>query len=95
MGENFPLESSWKNSLGEKGQRKERKRGKKKRKKNKRGVRSSTFSLGFTEIGPLVFVEARGKVHLCDESFAWVQESGVFDKLREVGVSLLLWLFLV
>ena len=35
----------------------------KKRKKEKRGVRSSTFSLGFMEIEPSVFVGARGNVH--------------------------------
>ena len=58
-------------------------------------MRRSTFPLGFTEIGPSVFIEARGKVHLCDESFAKVQESGVFAKLQEVGVSLILWLFFV
>ena len=38
--------------------------------KRKRGVRSSTFSLRFTEIGSSVFVGVRGKVYLCDESFA-------------------------
>ena len=46
-----------------------KKKREKKRKEKKIGVRSSTFSLGFTEIGPSVFVEARGKVHPCDESF--------------------------
>ena len=66
---NFPLESSWDNSVGEKGKRRERKK-KEKKKRKKRGVRSSTFSLGFTEIEPSVFVEVRGKVQLCDESFA-------------------------
>ena len=34
------------------------------------GVKNSTFSLISKEIGPSVFFEARGKVHLCDESFA-------------------------
>ena len=51
----------------------ERKRKKKrgnKRKKKKRGVRSSTFSLRFTEIEPSFFVGARGKVHLRGKSFA-------------------------
>ena len=38
--------------------------------KRERGVRSSTFSLRFTEIGPSIFVGARGKVYLRDESFA-------------------------
>ena len=50
---------------GEKGKKKREK----KRKKKKRGVRSSTFSLGSTEIRLSVFVGARGKVHLRDESF--------------------------
>ena len=68
---------------------------KKKKKRRKRGVRSSTFSLDFTEIGPSVFIGVRGKVRLCDESFAWIREYEVFSKLREVGVSLLLWLLLV
>ena len=90
QGGDFPLESSWVNSVGEKGKMRERKR-----KKKKRGVRSSTFSLRFTEIGPSAFVGAKGKVHLRDESFAYVQESGVFSKLQEVRVSLLFWLFLV
>ena len=47
-----------------------KKKREKKRKKKKRGVRISTFSLGFTEIELLVFVGARGKVHLRDKSFA-------------------------
>ena len=34
------------------------------------GVRSSTFSLRSMEIGPSIFVGARGKVYLRDESFA-------------------------
>ena len=46
-----------------------KKKREKKRNKKKRGVRSSTFSLRFTEIGPSVFVGARGKVRLRDESF--------------------------
>ena len=47
----------------------ERKRKKRKRKKKENGVRSSTFSLISTEIGPSIFVETRGKVHPRDESF--------------------------
>ena len=69
--------------------------GKKEGKKKKRGVRRSTFSLGFMKIGLSVFVEKRGKVHLRDESFVYVQESEVFSKLQEVGVFFLLWLVLV
>ena len=90
QGGDLPLELCWIKFGGERRKMRERKR-----KEKKRGVRDSTFSLLFTEIGPLVFIGARGKVRLCDESFAWVQESGVFAKLREVGVSLLLWLFFV
>ena len=40
-----------------------------KRKRKERGVGSSTFFLRFTEIRPSVFVRARDKVHLHDESF--------------------------
>ena len=47
-----------------------RKNREKKRKKKKSGVRSSTFSLRSTEIGPSIFVRVRGKVHLRDEGFA-------------------------
>ena len=92
QGEDFPLESSWDNSVE---RRKKEGKKEKEREKKKRGVRSSTFSLGFTEIRSSVFVGARSKVRLRDESFAWVQESVVFAKLREVGVSLILWLVLV
>ena len=71
------------------------KEGKRKRKKKESEVRSSTFSLRSLEIKSSVFVGPRGKVHLHDESFAKVQEYGVFIKLQEVRVSLLLWLILV
>ena len=47
-----------------------KKKTEKKRKKKEKGVRSSTFSLKFTEIGSSVFIKARGKVHLRDESFS-------------------------
>ena len=46
-----------------------KKKREKKRMKKESGVRSSTFSLRSTEIGSSVFVRARGKVHLHDESF--------------------------
>ena len=49
----------------------EGKRGKR-REKKRRGVRSSTFSLEFPEIGLSVFVGARGKVLLRGKSFMWV-----------------------
>ena len=78
----------------------EGKGGKKKKKEMKiekkiRGVRSSSLSLDFTEIGPSVFVGASDKVLLRDESFAWVQESGVLAKPREVGFFSYSVLFLV
>ena len=38
------------------------------------------------EISPSVFVRAKCKVQLRDESFTWVQESGVFAKLLDVRV---------
>ena len=74
QGEDFPLELCSIKFGGERKNegKKKKKRGKKekKRKKKRRGVRSSTFSLGFTEIGPSNFVRARGKFQLRDESFA-------------------------
>ena len=65
VGGDLPLESRGSNPV-----ERRKKEGKRKRKKKKRGMRSSTFSLGFTEIGLSVFVGARGKVHPRDESFA-------------------------
>ena len=44
--------------------------------------RSSSFSLRSTEIEPTVFVEARGKVHLRDESYAWASKSGVSSNFK-------------
>ena len=72
-----------------------RKKKKKKRKRKKGEVRGSTFSLESMEIGPLVFVEAKRKVRLSKDIFAWVRKSEVFVKLREVGVFLQLGLVLV
>ena len=95
VGGNFPLESSWMRFGGREGKMRKRKRKKRKKKKKESGVRSCTFSLRFTEIRLSISIGARGKVHLHNESFAWVQESGVFAKLQEVKVSLILWLFLV
>ena len=55
--------------------------------------RGSDFSLRSRAIGPLDFFGPKSKVVLCSEAFAWVPVSGVFDKLREVGVlSYLLYL---
>ena len=47
---------------------------------------SLCFFLRSTKIGPQVFVGAKGKVDLCDESYAWTPKSWSFDKLHEVGV---------
>ena len=94
QGEDFPLELCWSKFDGER-KKEGKKKKEKKREKKRRGVRSSIFSLDFTENGPSVFFGARGKVHLRDEGFVWIQEFEVFAKLREVGVILLLWLFLV
>ena len=59
---------------------KKEKRGKKKRKKKvaeregEKKIKKKVFrfSLRSTEIGPPVFIRAKGKVHLRDESFVWV-----------------------
>ena len=50
-------------------------------------LRESTFSLRFREIGPSNSFGPIRKVVLCGEGFVWVLVLGVFDKLREVGVS--------
>ena len=57
-------------SVGEKEKGGKEKERKEKINNKESGVRSSTFSLRATEIGLLVFVGARSKVHLRDESFA-------------------------
>ena len=59
------------------------------------GERSSTFSLDFPAIGPLVRVGVRGKVGPRIESYMWVPKSVSFVKLREVGVFLLLGLIFI
>ena len=68
-GRKFLTLNKWDQIRWREGKRRERKR-EKKRKKNESRVRNSTFSLRSTEIGPSVFVGARGKVYLRDESFA-------------------------
>ena len=42
------------------------------------------FSLRSTEIGPWVFVGARGKVGSCNEDYTWVRKSLSFVKLHKV-----------
>ena len=71
----------------------EREKKEKERKERDFRERSSTFSLDFSVIGPANSGEARSKVGPHFKSYAWVLVLGSFDKLREVGVLLLLWLF--
>ena len=49
--------------------------------------RVSRFSLNFWQIRPSKFVGTRRKVVLRRAGYAWTSVLGVFDKLREVGVS--------
>ena len=44
------------------------------------------FSLGFQVFGQSDFFGPRSKVVLRIEDYTWAPVSGVFDKLREVGV---------
>ena len=54
--------------------------------KEKRGKeRNSTLSLRSTEIGPSVFIGARDKVHLLDESYTWAPKSRNFDTVPDSG----------
>ena len=54
-----------------------------------RGFNFNFFSLRFflrsMKIEPQVFVGTKGKVDLCDESYAWTPKSWSFVKLHEVG----------
>ena len=50
-------------------------------------MRRSDFSLNFRQIRSSEFVGTRSKVALRIETYAWALVLGVFDKLREVGVS--------
>ena len=50
-------------------------------------VRVSNFSLSFRQIRPLEFVGTRKKATLRIKTYAWAPVLGVFNKLREVGVS--------
>ena len=49
-------------------------------------MRESGFSLGLQPIGQSEFFGPRCKVVLHIEDYTWAPVSGVFDKLREVGV---------
>ena len=44
------------------------------------------FSLGFWVFGPSDSFGPRSKVVLHIEDYTWARVSGVFDKIREVGV---------
>ena len=48
--------------------------------------RVCNFSLGFPTIGQSDFFGPRSKVVLHIEDYTWAPVSGVFDKLREIGV---------
>ena len=50
-------------------------------------MRVSSFSLDLREIRQSEFVGTRRKAALRIETYAWAPILGVFDKLREVGVS--------
>ena len=72
--------------------RKERKEGERneertsrRERERERGKKGFRFSLRPTEIGPSIFVGARGKVDPRNESYVWVPKSGSFVKLQEVG----------
>ena len=65
--------------------------GKRKRKERRNSrERGSTFSLDFLAIGLSNSDETKGKVDLHCKSYAWVPILWSFDKLREVGVFILL-----
>ena len=49
--------------------------------------RRCAFSLDYWAIRPSEVFGARRKAALCDEAYTWAPVLGVFDKLREVGVS--------
>ena len=85
MEGNFPLEPSWNNSVGEKGKTRERKRKKRKEKKEEEN-RSEKLHLLSRIYGDRTVGFSRSKRQSSStfESFTWVQESGVFAKLREV-----------
>ena len=88
QGGDFPLESSWDNSVERRKNEGKKEKKEKEREKKKRGVRSFTFSLGFTEITSSVFVGARSKVRLGDESFVWgTRICGFRQILRGRGLS--------
>ena len=58
---------------------------KREKKRERKGSEKFRFSIRSIDIGPSVFVGVRGKVHLRDESYAWVPKSWSLVKLHEVG----------
>ena len=72
-------------------EREERKPRKEREKIRDFRVRSPHFSLSF----PAISGGARGRVHPHDKGFTQIPKFGSFDKLREVGVFLLLGLILI
>ena len=69
----------------ERGTEKKEERSREREREKKRKKVVFRFSLRSTEIGLSVFVEPRGKVHLRNESYAWVPKSVGFVELQEVG----------
>ena len=92
MANDIPLDFGPNNSVGGgKGEKEMKEKGE----KGTFRERSSSFSLEFPVIESLALIGARDKIDPHSESYVWVPESGSFDKLQKVGVSLLLDLFLV
>ena len=67
----------------------ERKGARKREREERYRERNSTLSLRSTEIGPSIFVGARGKVDPCIATYAWVPKSWSFLKLHKVEIFLL------
>ena len=84
-----------------KAKRKEKKGGRNKKKKNSYGERKEKEKEGkrerenFPAFGRLKFNSLRTKVGARSTIYVWTPKSWSFDKLREVGVFLLLGLFLI
>ena len=85
-GKNYPNLTILDQPMGWKGREEKEKRGR------NLGEKSSTFSLGFSEIGLAVPSRARRKVLPLVKGFKERPETRSFDKLQELGL-LLLWLF--
>ena len=77
------------NWMGEKKGKIEREKKEERERRNSR-ERGSVFSLDFPTIGLSNIGETRGKVDPHYKSYVWVPEVWSFEKLREVGVFILL-----